>query len=47
MTWIRTIPLPEADDKLRRALEAQLASCIRSSMLSRFKPTDDGGLRNS
>ena len=23
MTWIRTIPLPEADDKLRQALEAQ------------------------
>ena len=23
MTWIRTIPLPEADEKLRRAIEAQ------------------------
>jgi hypothetical protein len=23
MTWIRTIPLPEADAKLRRAIEAQ------------------------
>jgi hypothetical protein len=23
MTWIRTIPLAEADEKLRRALEAQ------------------------
>jgi len=25
MTWIKTIPLPEADEKLRRALEAQQA----------------------
>ena len=25
MTWIRTIPLPEADDNLRRAIEAQRA----------------------
>ncbi len=25
MTWIRTIPLPEADEKLRRAIEAQAA----------------------
>ena len=25
MTWIRTIPLPEADEKLRRAIEAQRA----------------------
>jgi len=25
MTWIRTIPLPEADEKLRRAVEAQRA----------------------
>jgi len=25
MTWIRTIPLPEADEKLRWALEAQKA----------------------
>ena len=23
MTWIRTIPLPEADEKLRRAIEGQ------------------------
>jgi len=23
MTWIRTIPLPEADEKLRRAIDAQ------------------------
>ena len=23
MTWIRTIPLPEADEKLRRAIEEQ------------------------
>ena len=23
MTWIRTIPLPEADDALRRAIEGQ------------------------
>jgi uncharacterized peroxidase-related enzyme len=23
MTWIRTIPLPEADEKLRHAIEAQ------------------------
>ena len=23
MTWIRTIPLPEADEKLRRAMEDQ------------------------
>ena len=25
MTWIRTIPLPEADEKLRSAIEAQRA----------------------
>ena len=25
MTWIRTIPLAEADEKLRRAIEAQRA----------------------
>jgi hypothetical protein len=25
MTWIRTIPLPEADEPLRRAIEAQKA----------------------
>jgi len=25
MTWIRTIPLPEADERLRRAMEAQRA----------------------
>jgi hypothetical protein len=25
MTWIRTIPLAEADEKLRRALDAQRA----------------------
>jgi alkylhydroperoxidase family enzyme len=23
MTWIKTVPMPEADEKLRRALEAQ------------------------
>lgn len=25
MTWIRTVPLPEADETLRRAIEAQKA----------------------
>lgn len=25
MTWIKTIPLPEADERLRRAIEAQRA----------------------
>ena len=39
MTWIRTIPLPEADDKLRRALEAQ-RELYPIDMLSRFsRPT--------
>jgi len=41
MTWIRTIPLAEADEKLRRALEAQHA-LYPIEYASPVHPTGDG-----
>ncbi len=41
MTWIRTIPLPEADEKLRRAIEAQAALCPKE-YATPVHPTGDG-----
>jgi alkylhydroperoxidase family enzyme len=41
MTWIRTIPLPEADDKLRRAIEAQRA-LYPTEYATPVHPTPDG-----
>jgi hypothetical protein len=41
MTWIRTIPLPEADEKLRRAMEAQRA-LYSIEYASPVQPTADG-----
>ena len=41
MTWIRTIPLPEADDALRRAYEAQRA-LYPKEYATPVQPTSDG-----
>jgi hypothetical protein len=41
MTWIRTVPLSEADDALRRAVEAQRA-LYPAEYASPVHPTDDG-----
>lgn len=41
MTWIRTIPLSEADDKLRRAIEAQRAM-YPLEYATPVHPTGDG-----
>jgi len=41
MTWIRTIPLPEADEKLRRAIEAQRAMYPKE-YATPVHPTADG-----
>lgn len=41
MTWIRTIPLPEADDALRRALDAQKA-LYPKEYGTPVQPTADG-----
>jgi len=41
MAWIRTIPLPEADEKLLRALEAQRA-VYPIEYATPVHPTDDG-----
>ena len=41
MTWIRTVPLSEADEKLRRALEAQ-RELYPPEYGSPVHPTDDG-----
>ena len=41
MTWIRTIPLPEADETLRRAMEAQRA-LYPIEYASPVHPTADG-----
>ncbi len=41
MTWIRTIPLAEADDVLRRAIEAQRALYPREYDMP-VHPTGDG-----
>ena len=41
MTWIRTIPTAEADESLRRALEAQRA-LYPAEYAHPVQPTDDG-----
>ena len=41
MTWIRTIPVQEADEKLRRAIEAQRA-LYPKEYASPVQPTADG-----
>ena len=41
MTWIRTVPLTEADEKLRRAIEAQQAFYPRE-YATPVHPTGDG-----
>jgi hypothetical protein len=42
MTWIRTIPLAEADEKLRRAIEAQ-SELYPPEYALPIHPTPDGG----
>ena len=42
MTWIRTVPFDEADEKLRRALEAQRA-LYPAEYAVPVHPTADGG----
>jgi len=42
MTWIKTIPLAEADEKLRRAIEAQRDLYPRE-YATPVHPTPDGG----
>jgi len=42
MTWIRTIPLPEADEKLRRAIEEQ-KKLYPVEYATPVHPTPDGG----
>ena len=42
MTWIRTIPLAEADEKLRRAMEAQ-REMYPVEYTVPMHPTPDGG----
>lgn len=41
MTWIRTIPVQEADEKLRRAIEAQRA-LYPKEYANPVQPTADG-----
>jgi len=41
MTWIRTIPLSDADEKLRRAIEAQRA-LYPMEYATPVQPTADG-----
>lgn len=41
MTWIKTIPLPEADERLRRAIEAQKA-LYPTEYATPVHPTADG-----
>ena len=41
MTWIRTIPLSEADEKLKKALEGQRA-LYPIEYATPVQPTDDG-----
>jgi hypothetical protein len=42
MTWIRTVPLTEADEKLRRAMEAQ-RELYPMEYAVPIHPTPDGG----
>jgi hypothetical protein len=41
MTWIRTVPLADADEKLRRAIEAQRA-LYPEEYATPVQPTPDG-----
>ncbi len=41
MTWIRTVPVEEADEKLRRAMEAQRA-LYPAEYATPVHPTPDG-----
>jgi hypothetical protein len=41
MTWIKTIPLPEADDALRKAIEGQRAFYPKE-YATPVQPTTDG-----
>ncbi len=41
MTWIRTVPLSEGDDELRRAVEAQ-ADLYPAEYATPVHPTGDG-----
>jgi hypothetical protein len=41
MTWIKTIPIDEADDKLRRAIEAQ-REYYPAEYAAPIHPTPDG-----
>ena len=42
MTWIKTIPMTEADEKLRRALESQM-ELYPVEYATPVHPTPDGG----
>ncbi|MDQ1522353.1 MAG: hypothetical protein QOG71_3263 [Pyrinomonadaceae bacterium] len=42
MTWIKTVPMSEADEKLRRALEAQ-RELYPAEYAEPVHPTPDGG----
>ncbi len=42
MTWIKTVPLAEADEKLKRAMEAQ-RELYPIEYASPVHPTPDGG----
>jgi hypothetical protein len=42
MTWIRTIPMDQADEKLRSAMEAQMA-LYPVEYATPVHPTTDGG----
>ncbi len=42
MTWIRTIPMDEADEKLQRAMEAQ-SELYPAEYATPVHPTADGG----
>jgi len=42
MTWIRTVPMEEADEKLRRAIEAQ-RELYPKEYATPIHPTPDGG----
>ncbi|HEV2801438.1 MAG TPA: hypothetical protein VGW12_13115 [Pyrinomonadaceae bacterium] len=42
MTWIKTVPMPEADEKLRRAMEAQ-RELYPLEYAQPVHPTPDGG----
>ncbi len=43
MTWIRTIPMAEADDKLRHAIESQKA-LYPKEYATPVHPTEGGGM---